>query len=806
MSDPRLTPRKVLDPETDRNFREIYDLLYDQKQAVATRDGLFEMVVVNGILMANGGVDSNRQLYITAAQDIILAPRTGYVVPPSPYSTSIGRAEQRFRELWASELRVETLVAESVSATLGGRVLVGPTAVLGRDLLAADTALYVRQSGAFTNGDWVYLESEGISEQIKITSSQTPTYGLYGYTITRTSPQRFSTGAAVFNTGQTGQGFIDLYAKRSIRSSDHFGPTIVGNVRTADTNFLDYSEHWAIGNLRGIYGYGSNTIYGVGLGKYTGGTGNAYLTIDPTNGIRMFGNGVLTLQITPAGSATFSGVVSAGSFYAEYPGSSGTKRIRINGATEAGGSYGTLGQMGFYDNAFDANDPVMMFGHSLTANPSLRGLEILDGIVYAQCSTAQTVGWFIRSGGTVNSASVIMATHYGTVNNGEWNSVLNVYSAFGGTGTMYGLVIQVSANAGGIPWAIYSITGNHYFGGTTTQNGALTANSTIAASGKISNSNGLIDIVSASGASRLLVQSAASNWAYVQLYCNAHYWDIRSTNSAYAQGLVFAYDNSDKAVLQTTGEFDCVSVYATGVLYAGGRGLFATGTNNDPSYTNSSLELREATRGNSGSYDAPHLSFHWGGVVAAQMTIESTGRLAMVDSAGTSYADLAASRISAYKAGTNGALCVMSGWSVSERPQIRLGHDSTDYYAQFISTQHNGGGASSNTIVFWTSDGTQQGTFPTNAIKGLTVTNGSIIYEANVYRGAVKILGSQESVDPYTTDSESGSYTGINNSQGGTVYAQVSDMNNLRTAYENLRASHDDIRTALLNHGIIVSS
>jgi hypothetical protein len=47
-------------------------------------------------------------------------------------------------------------------------------------------------------------------------------------------------------------------------------------------------------------------------------------------------------------------------------------------------------------------------------------------------------------------------------------------------------------------------------------------------------------------------------------------------------------------------------------------------------------------------------------------------------------------------------------------------------------------------------------------------------------------------VPAYTTDAESGAYTGIDNAQAGTVYAQVTDLNALRTAYENIRASYDE--------------
>lgn len=63
------------------------------------------------------------------------------------------------------------------------------------------------------------------------------------------------------------------------------------------------------------------------------------------------------------------------------------------------------------------------------------------------------------------------------------------------------------------------------------------------------------------------------------------------------------------------------------------------------------------------------------------------------------------------------------------------------------------------------------------------------------------VLGA--TLNAYTTDAESGAYTGIDNAQAGTVYATVADLNALRTAYENLRAMVDDLRTKLQTTGIV---
>ena len=61
--------------------------------------------------------------------------------------------------------------------------------------------------------------------------------GPYTYTITRnldgSGANNWTAGDAVFNTGTTNSGFIDLYSSAGVISGS--GPTIVGNVRTGTT-------------------------------------------------------------------------------------------------------------------------------------------------------------------------------------------------------------------------------------------------------------------------------------------------------------------------------------------------------------------------------------------------------------------------------------------------------------------------------------------------------------------------------------------------------------------------------------------
>ena len=116
----------------------------------------------------------------------------------------------------------------------------------------------------------------------------------YSYTVTRdlddTGANAWIAGDAVFNTGNVGDGFIDLYSVHGIKSLSEVGPTIVGNVRNS-TTYNDWTPHWAIGNLNGVYGY-SETTYGVAFGKYE----DDFITIEAASGIRMYANNILVGQ------------------------------------------------------------------------------------------------------------------------------------------------------------------------------------------------------------------------------------------------------------------------------------------------------------------------------------------------------------------------------------------------------------------------------------------------------------------------------------------------------------------------------
>jgi len=256
---------------------------------------------------------TNANLVLKPGGAIILHPTpsavTADILPNANYRVNLGTITNKLLTVHAAELWVETLVAADTMATIGGRVLVGPTTTLTRDLTAVATTVYIKHN-QWSNGDVVYLQTGVTSggttstiEFMQVTSVATTISAVrpnteYSYTVTRnldgTGANTWVQGDAVFNTGNTGNGFIDLYSLRGMKyiteagtdpAQAQYGPTIAMNVRNSAT-FNDWSEHAALGNLRGLYGYATDT-YGVGLGKYTTASGSSYITIDAANGYRI---------------------------------------------------------------------------------------------------------------------------------------------------------------------------------------------------------------------------------------------------------------------------------------------------------------------------------------------------------------------------------------------------------------------------------------------------------------------------------------------------------------------------------------
>jgi hypothetical protein len=232
---------------------------------------------------------------------------TADALMPTQAGTAVGSLTQKWGPLYASELWVETLVAQDTMATLGGRVLVSPTTTLVQDLDDDDTIIHVKHND-LVNGDPIVLQANGQTEHMAVTSSASGSAGDYSYSVTRdmdgSGANAWSTGDAVVDTEH---GYIDLYSVNGLIPGDTAGPTIAFNARTG-TDWDDIAPRAVIGNLDGTYGY-SSTTFGAAFGDPDA----AWLKIDAADGVRIGYGGTTKISLDAAGNADITGALSAGS-------------------------------------------------------------------------------------------------------------------------------------------------------------------------------------------------------------------------------------------------------------------------------------------------------------------------------------------------------------------------------------------------------------------------------------------------------------------------------------------------------------
>lgn len=267
---------------------------------VAAATGVFSTSVTTPSLLASAN------LTLSPTGDIVTSPTGLDILPGTGYTYNLGALTNKYLTLHAAELWVETLVAQNTLATIGGRVLVGPTTTLTSDLSSGATSMSVKHN-SLANGDRVLLESNGSVEWIAVASASSGS-GPYTYTITRnldgSGANNWVAGDAVFNTGTTNSGFIDLYSSAGVISGS--GPTIVGNVRTG-TTYNNIAPRWAIGNLNGLYGYGATT-YGAAFGSDSA----TNVTVDATNGFRIRSSTTAKFSADTSGNLSITGDLSVG--------------------------------------------------------------------------------------------------------------------------------------------------------------------------------------------------------------------------------------------------------------------------------------------------------------------------------------------------------------------------------------------------------------------------------------------------------------------------------------------------------------
>ena len=269
--------------------------------------GIGAAAAVSQIVLPSAGkiTTDAGDLELTPAGDLILDPQGNDVLPETNHDINLGSWLRKYLTLHCAELHVGTLVAEDILATIGGRILVGPTTTLTTDLGSGDTTIYVEHNNLAEN-DTVLLEGNGNIEYVLITQAPQGA-GPYSHTCTRnrdgSGANNWVIGDAVFNTGTTGDGFMELHSDTSLLGDA--GPALVGWKRTS-TTYNALTEVFSLGELNGLYGYGAANM-GLGLGIF----GDDWVTLEPTGGLKFYNNNLNTLWLDASGNVKIGSNVTA---------------------------------------------------------------------------------------------------------------------------------------------------------------------------------------------------------------------------------------------------------------------------------------------------------------------------------------------------------------------------------------------------------------------------------------------------------------------------------------------------------------
>jgi hypothetical protein len=200
------------------------------------------------------------------------------------------------------------------------------------------------------------------------------------------------------------------------------GPTIVGNVRTG-TTFSAVAPRWAIGNLNGLYGYGTTT-YGTAFGDASA----TNVTIDATNGFRIRNGTTNKLAADTAGNLSLTGDLSIGSAGA-IRSSSATSLFTGDGFYMTGGATPTFrignpagnrfvydagsGIAAFYGDASGATNINVGAGRNMIRNSDC-AVSTADWVSFTSSAVTFTLGFALSPWRLGDSSNTCYITSLGT--------------------------------------------------------------------------------------------------------------------------------------------------------------------------------------------------------------------------------------------------------------------------------------------------------------------------------------------------------------------------------------------------------
>jgi len=154
---------------------------------------------------------TGNMIYHRVNNNDILQMTSQRLNPAGSGQIDLGDYNRKYRTLFASELYVEVLVAQSVMATIGGRIMVAPTTKLIADVNTYQSYIDVKDNSLF-NGDYIRMETApaGVpqAESMRVTSDPATITGGFRYNVLRRVNDTF--GIVTIASMTNSQTTIDL--------------------------------------------------------------------------------------------------------------------------------------------------------------------------------------------------------------------------------------------------------------------------------------------------------------------------------------------------------------------------------------------------------------------------------------------------------------------------------------------------------------------------------------------------------------------------------------------------------------------
>jgi len=375
---------------------------------------------------ADRNITGSNNIVVSPTINLTLDPLQYYVYPGGNNKINLGGFNRKWSTLYASELYVETLVASSVLATIGGRIIVSPSSTLIADITASATTIDLKHQ--FAANTFLYLETFNFTtmlpqqEAIKLAATGTAITGGFRFTgISRGLNslgvgKAWTSGDSLVSFGSAVKdGYIDLSSVKTAvdlpLGGQKIGPTISIYSRTSTASWKDVAPVVTMGQLSGFVGYGNEFGFATGNDlTLLPSTGFSGLTADKTNGLRMFNTDIRMYQ----GVNLVANFKDTGSLNFEI---GGTAYGQIAWADDLGdGSANPVGNRGFIEvQTAGPTQPQSTMLISSYGVPSTSWTEGAIRLLAQRTSGAFGTVWVTASGTFFGNSSAIEAQEWGFI-------------------------------------------------------------------------------------------------------------------------------------------------------------------------------------------------------------------------------------------------------------------------------------------------------------------------------------------------------------------------------------------------------